>query len=205
MTAQDLYTLGINKMKTFNVNTLLPALRMANEGAVNDVLNTNGCANYQWAVGVMEELKPKQIIELGGAMGVWDLCVLHSLPEECKLYSVTLEEHGLEYSYVVDKYKNFFPSVGDDLTLSTWPLELDFTNTDFWYFDSEHTEKQLRAELDLYSPFFKQGAIVLFDDIYINEGMTNVWNDIKSGKYGISDCFDATDPLHYTGYGLTIV
>ena len=204
MNAQSIYELGLKRMEKFVPHTLAAALRAANEGAWNDVLNTNGCANYQWIVGVMDELKPKQVIELGGAMGVWDVCVLQALPSDSKLYSITLEEHGLEFSYVVDKYLNFVPTVGNDLDLSVWPKDLDLSKTDFWYFDSLHTEEQLRKELDLYSPFFQKGAVVLFDDID-SFGLQPVWDDLCNGKYGISDCFDATDPLHFTGYGVCVV
>ena len=204
MNAQSIYELGLKRMEKFVPHTLAAALRAANEGAWNDVLNTNGCANYQWIVGVMDELKPKQVVELGGAMGVWDVCVLQTLPETSKLYSITLAEHGLEFSYVVDKYPNFVPTVGDDLDLSIWPKDLDLSKTDFWYFDSLHTEEQLRKELDLYSPFFQKGAVVLFDDIH-SFGLQPVWDDLCNGKYGISDCFDATDPLHFTGYGVCVV
>lgn len=204
MTAKDVYDLGMKKLATFNVNQLLPALRMANEGAVNDVLNTNGCANYQWIVGVVDELKPKLVVELGGAMGVWDLCVLHALPQTSALYSITFAEHGLEFSYIADKYLNFFPVIGDDLDMNSWPATLALGEADIWYIDSLHEEKQLRAELDLYSPFFKKGAIVLLDDIHLNEGMERVWGDITSGKNGKWDCFDASDPLHWSGYGICI-
>lgn len=204
MTAKEVYDLGMKKLQAFNVGALLPALRMANDGARQDVLNTNGCANYQWIIGVIEELKPKLVVELGGAMGVWDLCVLHTLPQGSALYSITLAEHGLEFSYIADNYLNFFPIIGDDLDISVWPSTLALGDTDLWYFDSLHTEDQLRKELDLYSPFFKKGTIILFDDIHLNEGMDKVWRDIQDGKYGKMDCFDGSDPLHWSGYGICI-
>lgn len=198
MTAKELYDLGLEKMKTFSLQGLLPALRAANEGAVEDVKNIEGCAYYQWSSALLGEIKPRQIVELGGAMGVWDVCVLHTLPKESKLYSVTLAEEGKEFSYVVDKYPNFIPCVGDDLDLTVWPKELDLSKTDVWFIDTFHTEDQLRKEWALYSPFMKKGSIVLFDDIHINIGMETVWNELKE-KY---DSIDCTYPLHWTGYGL---
>lgn len=202
MNAEALTKTALSKMSEFDVRSVLPALRAANSGAVEDVLNINGCANYQWWPGFIELVRPKQIVELGGAMGVGDIMMLHSRYQDFQLWSITLPEGGLEFSYVVDKYPNFHPVVGNDLNLREWPEELDLSKTDIWYFDSEHTEKQLRAELDLYSPFFKKDCIVVFDDIHLNEGMQRVWDDVVSGKWNITDHYDATDPLHWSGYGV---
>ena len=109
MTAKDVYDIGMEELKKFSVEGLLPGLRAANSGAIEDVKNTNGCLYYQWSCALMSGLKPKQVVELGGAMGVWDICVLHSLSPHAKLFSVTLKEGGLEFSYVIDKYPNFIP------------------------------------------------------------------------------------------------
>ena len=57
---KELHEQALEKLKTVNVMPYLAALRAANEGAKDDVLNTNGCANYQWIPGFVELLKPKQ-------------------------------------------------------------------------------------------------------------------------------------------------
>lgn len=202
MTAKDVFDIGMKRLETFKVEGLLPALQYANDGAVEDVKNIIGCAYYQWATSMVDVLKPKQVVELGGAMGVWSLCVLHTLPTDCHLYSITLEEHGLEFAYIKEKYSNFTPIVGDDLDMSHWK-GIDLHKTDLWFFDALHTEKHLRAELDLYSPYFKEGTIVLFDDVRMDE-LWPVWKDIKKGKYGLTDYYEATSPLHWTGYGIAI-
>lgn len=103
MNAESVYLKGIELQKSFSLQGLLPALRAANEGAIADVKNTEGCLYYQWSSALMEWLKPKQVVELGGAMGVWDVCVLHNLPKESKLYSVTLQEpNGIMYNSIHD-------------------------------------------------------------------------------------------------------
>jgi len=201
MNAREIYNLGLDKLKTFDLKSLLPALRFANQGAIGDVMNTNGCANYQWSSCIAKELKPKQTIELGGAMGVWSICMLHNLPSDCKLFSITLPENGLEFSYIKDNYPNLVKVLGNDLTQGVWPKDLDLSKTDLWFFDSEHSEMQLNAELKIYESFFKKGTILLFDDIHINPGMELVWEGLKK-KY---DSWDCTDPLHYSGFGLCII
>lgn len=182
------------RLKTFNVEAVMPALRFANDGAIEDVRNINGCANYQWSSCLMDVIKPAQVVELGGAMGVWSICVLHTLPHDSHLYSITLAEHGLEFSYVKDKYENFTGIVGDDLDMNNWK-GVDLSKTDVWYFDSLHTNEQLTKELALYSPFFKKGAILLFDDIRMTE-LWPVWESLKYEKR------ELTDPLHFTGWGI---
>jgi predicted O-methyltransferase YrrM len=206
------------RFKTFDVTSILPEFDLANEGAVRDVLNREACGYYQWIPGFIDLLKPKQIVELGGAMGVWDICVMAGTTyKDFKLYTITLEEGGLEFCFINDeqrtRWSNLQVVIGDDLNLSSWPPSLYHSldieknglgKTDLWFLDSEHTESQLRAELELYKPYFKPGAILLFDDIHLKRDgqvMDNVWNDMEKlvpvkGKY------DLTNPLHWSGYGL---
>lgn len=203
MEAKELVEKAMKRWESLDMRPLLPALRFLNDGALDDVMNVNGCRYYQWSTALVDEIKPKQVVELGGAMGVWSLCVLHTLPQDSKLYSVTLAEHGLEFSYVQDSYKNFVPVVGDDLDLSVWPVGLDLTQTDLWFFDSLHTPEQLTKEFELYSPFFKSGAVILIDDIR-SFGLWPVWQRLVNGDFGKMSCYEATNPLHYTGYGVCV-
>lgn len=194
-TLQQLVDKTFERMSTFRIEGVIPALRAVNEGAMEDVLNTNGCAYYQFSTCLVEVMRPQQVVELGGAMGVWDLMVLHSLTPEAQLHSITLEEHGLEYCYVVDKYPNFHPVIGNDLDLNNWN-NVELGKTDLWFMDTFHQKEQLEKELELYKPYFKKGAIIMFDDIHINEGMEKVWDELPYEK------LDMTDPLHYSGFGI---
>ena len=200
MEIQEIVDKTNEKFKTFKPIGIIPAFRKANEGAVEDFLNTNGNAYYQWDMCLADVIKPKQIVELGGAMGMWDIAMLYVLPEDAKLYSITLAEYGLEFSYIADTYKNFFPIVDNDLELSNWSIypDLDLKDTDLWFFDSLHTHDQLEAELKLYTPFFKKGAILLFDDIHMDE-LNGIWEALPYEKVDISD------PCHYSGYGIAKV
>ena len=179
----------------------MPALRFANEGAIEDVLNINGVAYYQWLPAAIDVLKPKQVVELGGAMGVSTIMMLQAKHQDFRLYSITLPEHGLEYSYIKDNYSNLTMVVGDDLDLKNWPEDLDLAKTDLWLFDTIHTKIQLESELKLYEPFFKEGAVLLFDDIHISPEMDEVWETLKA-RY---DNWDCSDPLHYSGFGICCV
>ena len=200
MTAKEWYDKGMKRLDAFEADGLLPSLRYCNEGAIVDVLNTNGCAYYQWSTCLVDIMKPRQVIELGGAMGVWALCVLHYLPDDSKLYSITLEEGGLEFSYIKDDYPNLKMIIGNDLNLQNW-AGVSMKETDLWFFDAEHTKEHLTKELNLYAKLIRPGAVALFDDIGMPE-LASVWEDLENGRWGEFDCYDATDPLHYSGYGV---
>ena len=205
MTLQEIVDESVKKMEGFDVRGCLPALRYCNEGALNDVLNVNGCRYYQWLPHLIETIKPKQIVELGGAMGVSAIMMLQSKYQDFKLYSVTLPENGLEFSFIKDSYPNFYPIVGDDLDFhNMWYTGKnvigvnDFYNTDLWFFDSLHTYDQLSQELKLYGKSFKKGTILLFDDIRMNE-IWPIWKDLPYEK------IEMTNPMHYSGYGIARV
>jgi predicted O-methyltransferase YrrM len=196
VTAKQLFEEANKLWEKFDINPILPALRGLNEGALEDVLNINGNRYYQWSVALMEILKPKIVVELGAAMGVWDLMILNGKYQDFELHAVTLPEAGLEFAYIVDKYPNFYPVVGDDLTV--WDKSLNFSRTDLWFFDSSHTAEQLQAELDLYTPYFKKGSVLLLDDIRMPE-LWPIWEKLPYDKY------EATNPLHYSGFGIVVV
>lgn len=198
MSVKDLYEKSMKRWESFQVEPLLPALRGCNDGALQDVLNTNGCRYYQLTPCLIDELKPKQVVELGGAMGVWDICALHTLPQNSHLWSITLPENGLEFSFIQDSYSNFHPVLGDDTDLTNWPKDCELGKTDLWFFDSLHTPEHLQKEFDLYSPFFKKGAVILVDDIRSFD-LWKVWEKLPYEKKEI------TNPCHYSGFGIAQV
>ena len=200
MEMQDLINQSLEKLQLFDPESVVEDFADNNplpaEVGLRDVRNKTGSGYYCWLPGLIELLQPKQIVELGGAMGVADIMILRTLSEDDHLYSVTLAENGLEFCYIKKNYPNFIPVVGDDLDLDNWPKDLDWDQVDLIFFDSEHSEDQLTKELDLYFPLLKKGTILLFDDIHLNPGMDNVWRSLKCEKY------DLTSSLHWSGFGL---
>ncbi len=167
------------------------------ERGVRDVLDKDNWGYYQFFAAYIKEKQPLQVVELGGAMGVGCVAMLSELHLDSHLYSITLEELGHEFSFIKKDYTNFTPVIGNDLDLTNWPKELDLNETDMWFFDSLHTREHLTKELELYSPFFKKGTVIFFDDIKLPE-LYPVWLDLKLDKYDVS-------VLHQPdGFGLAI-
>lgn len=199
MKTKELANKVFERMKSFNPNEVMPKLKLANEGAIADYMNTKTCMNYQWMCCLVDVVKPRQIVELGGAMGVGTICLGHYLPKTSHFYSITLEEGGLEFSYIPlgKEPKNWHLIVGNDLDMKNWQ-GVDLSATDIWYFDTEHSFEQLGKELDLFTAYFKKDTILLFDDIRINE-LWSVWRKLPYDKV------ELTKPLHWSGFGLAIV
>ena len=119
-------------------------------------------------------------------MGVSALCMLSTLPKESKLFSTTLKEHGLEFSFIRESYPQLIKIVGNDLDMSIWPSDMDWKATDVLFIDSEHSYQQLKNELSLYIPLIGKDTVVLLDDIHLNEEMFRAWLEIEYPKLDIS-------------------
>lgn len=197
MSLNEIYAKTLERWNKYDPSVAKNEIDQMYERGKRDVLDKQDWGYYQFLPCLIQETKPKQIVELGGAMGVAALMMLSSLPLKSKLYSITLEEGGLEFSYIKKEYPNFVPIVGNDLDMTVWPQNLDLKKTDIWFFDSLHTTEQLTKELELYSPYFKKGAILLFDDIKMDE-IWPVWLDLPYEKLDASI-------LHFTGFGIAQV
>lgn len=199
MRAKDLFYELKPLWEIYDLKQAKPYFGGISQGSLSDIKNKKEVGYYQWLPVLIKHLKPTQVMELGGAMGASALMMLSSLPKESKLYSITLPEGGLEFSFVKETYPNFVPVVGNDLNLKNWPKSLNLAKTSLWFFDTEHNYHQLKSELELYRKFFKKGAVVLVDDIHLNEGMFRAWIEFPGDK------FDATPWLHWSGFGLIII
>ena len=72
--------------------------------------------------------------------------------------------------------------------------DIDLGKTDLFFVDTIHLAHQLEEEIKLYSPYWKKGAIVVFDDIRLND-MFPVWESLNYDKV------ENTNPNHYSGFG----
>ena len=163
-------------------------------GQQAEVNDTSGKQNryYKWLYCLVKRLKPSQVVELGAAAGISTIAMALALPPDSKIISVDINPEA--WRWMKADY-NITKVLGDDLDLSIYPKDVDLAKTDLWFIDSLHEGDHLRKELELYKPFFKPGAVVVLDDIRINDGMLQVWNELPYDK-----C-ENTNPNHYPGFG----
>lgn len=197
MILTELHESVMKKLESFDVETIKPLLSDVAEGSLRDVLDKQNSLYYQYLTCLMSQIRPGQVVELGGAMGTSALCMLAALPSDSKLYSITLEEHGLEFSFIKKDYPQLVKAIGDDLDLNSWPKDLDLSKTDVLFVDALHTKEQLEKELALYLPLIGKGKLVILDDIKLDGEMWEAWLNIKNPKLDVT-------VLHHSGFGLLI-
>ena len=204
MKIEDILKEAEKKSEDFDPNTIIQMTAVNDnlgvEHGYGDVFRKEEVGNYAWFPGFIDLLRPSQIVELGSAMGVAINCMLASPYKDFDLYGVTLAEDGKEFCFVK---KNTYPRLhmitGDYMDLSIWTKDVDLSKTDLFYIDGLHEGHHVREQLLLYKPYMKKGAIVAFDDIFMNPGMTEMWHDVENI---LAIDFKTTLPLHWTGWGL---
>lgn len=180
----------------FEMTEALPYLRGVDPSSLADI--TGGWSDYyKYLAKMMKALKPNQVCELGSAAGTADLMMLSTLPKDSMLYALTIPEPEGEFRFIKEEYPNLTMIRGNSLHLNDWN-DVDISNTDIWFFDTDHQYALIHAELELYDLYFKKGALVLLDDIHLNPGMERAWNEIKYPKLELNDLHTYKN----TGYGM---
>ena len=208
VTANELDKKVMEVVHKYDVSPALKHMGLVSEGQLREVQDTNDKSNlyYQWLACLIRLLKPQQVVELGAAAGISTIMMATELPKDSKLYSVD-NDPEIAWKWMDREYPQVVKILGDTRDDKIWPVDCfepfsiaeGLTNTDIWFFDSLHTQEQLEAELALYSPNFKKGAVLVFDDIHINPGMGKVWNELPYNKQDIST------PCHWSGFGVAVV
>lgn len=207
LSANDLDKKVMDYVHKYEVTPVLQHMKLVGAGQIAEVKDESdrGCNRYyQWLACLMRVIKPKQVVELGAAAGISTIMMATELPKDSLLFSVDIDP-DLAWKWMDRDYPQVVKILGDDLDMGIWTKDLyppvrgvNLEETDVWFFDSLHTEEQLRAELKLYTPFFKKGAILVFDDIKV-PGLDKVWEELPYDKQ------DITIPCHYSGFGVAIV
>lgn len=195
----DSKTLNEEVMKLVKDYTLDKVdLSLVGSGQVEEVKNTSGRPNlyYKWLACLIKLTNPHQIVELGAAAGISTLMMASEMDKSSIFYSVDIDP-TLAWKWMNIDYPQVKKILGDTLDMGIWK-NIELSKTDVWFFDSLHTFKQLSSELKLYSPYFKKGAILVFDDIQMSE-LRPIWESLPYDK------FETSDFNHYSGFGHAIV
>ncbi len=151
---------------------------------------------YRYLVGMVRALEPTQVVELGGANGLGAHYMLSNMPDDSNLYTVDIVNALSELRAQPPQRNNAHILIGDTRDMTIWDeCGVDLSKTDLWFFDSDHTYEQLTAEWTLYSRHFREGTVVMLDDVLLNEGMWQAWQEIPQAKL-------LAPEIHFSGWGL---
>ena len=198
VTPQEVDKRARKELKRLDMRKIRHYLRDVNEGSMADINNIGQSLYYRYLAALVKATKPKQVVEMGSAGGASALMLLSTLPRAAMLYALTFKETEGEFRFIIKDYPNLTMIRGDSRELASWPKKCFLKKTDIWFIDTLHTQQQLTFELNLYQPFFKQGAIILIDDIRLSDEMVRVWDKINYSKLSLPD-------LHWSGFGMVVV
>ncbi len=154
----------------------------------------DGISGYYWYLNALVAVtKPKKVLELGRCLGTSTLFMLGALEPESVLISVDIEERASDLSHRADDPR-LKVVVGNDLELSVF-ADIDLSGIDFLFIDTDHTFDQATKEWELYRPLLAPNALVVFDDITMND-MGRFWSALECAK------LETETTYHYTGFGL---
>lgn len=155
---------------------------------------------YNFLLLLAKELQPKMTVELGTGEGT-SACFLARGASPHRVITVESDAELVadrimlfKSSYDLD---NLTPVIGDSCgpevleQIAEQPIDL-------LYVDSDHCYDQAKKEYDLYRPRMSPGAVIVWDDIHINDGMKRFWGELTEPKEELSY-------LHSAGFGAAIV
>ena len=193
---EELHKKVLTRIPEVTDELLRPYLKDVEQGGLDDIRDD---LYYKYLTALAMEIKPWQIVELGAAAGGSALMFLAGMPKDSKLYSCTLPEPEGEWRWIKEEYPNLVKVRGNDLDRLVWQgTNCYLPETDVWFIDTSHTYSQVKTELEHYGKFFKEGCLVLMDDIKLNDGMYKAWLEIEYQKLDVSE-------LHHSGFGLLVV
>ena len=171
-----------------------------------DVTNKEhlACLSYTKGVGgyyipflkyLVEQLKLKNIVELGNQTGMSTVALYSAIKEnkESHLYTVDIEKDQRFCPDIMfsDPQVDFiFGDVCSQTTLSKLPRNIDLLFT-----DTLHYDYQLRDEWDIYQHILSDTALVAIDDIRSNDKGI-LFDTLPYAKW------DLTELCHESGWGL---
>lgn len=154
------------------------------------------CRYYHYLLKLVKRLKPKKVLELGTSQGRSSLFMMLGLPEDGSLITIDIgsflrsdlaafaNDSRLKIVFGNDLYHSVFSKIENNIELL--------------FIDSEHSFEQIFKEWDIYRPKLVDGAIVVMDDIHLNQGMERFWDSLPYEK------IDTGGYLHFSGFGLFV-
>lgn len=162
---------------------------------------------------IYEELKPKCAMEIGTANGGTLFCHCRLAAADATIISVDLPggKFGGGYpDWKTPVYSEFAlpgqnlhlvrASSHDAATVEKVRTILNGKQLDYLFIDGDHTYAGVKKDFELYSPFVRQGGVVVFHDVVPHQGSSckvdEFWNEIKQ-QHRHQEFIDRPDQQHY--------
>lgn len=155
------------------------------------------CSTEEWCAKlifrIIQETKPKTLIELGTSLGIGTL-YLGCSNRNARLYTVEgCPQIAAIAQEAIDLFKLKNVSLKVGAFANELPKILDAEKSiDFVYIDGDHTKASTLNYFSKILPKLNSNSVVIFDDIYWSRGMMEAWQTIiKMEEVRISfDLFD---------------
>lgn len=159
--------------------------------------NKNGVAGYYpWLKLLAANSDAKLIVELGNRYGVSTVALFAGMKENQTLISIDIVKDQRYVTNEMIKDERIKLVWGDCLNLKTYldhnidiPIDIDILWT-----DTIHYYDQVKAEYDVYEPLLADEALIIIDDIRVND-KGRFYNEITHSKQ------DLTELCHSSGFG----
>jgi hypothetical protein len=169
----------------------------------NYITNSDGNHGYFWYLHKITNYVSGSVVELGNRRGCSTLAIYDALKKRQKFYSLDIFK---DCRYVV-------PEVYED---SRVQIMNDFNSTDIdrikktfkpksigmLFCDTIHLYEQIKEEYDVWSPYLKDDAIIVVDDIRDDFSSSDLRTKWKFHEEWSGIKFDVTDTAHLSGFGI---
>lgn len=154
---------------------------------------------YWWLALAVRFFQPESILELGTAVGASSIMMWSELPRDSSLISADIMTNARFVPDVIreDTRAKYMTADANDWHLYQHFRDVEKKSFDFLFLDTDHVAKDLRNQLDLVSKVLRPGALVVLDDIHMND-MADAWDEIPGPK------LDITQDCHPSGFGVFV-
>lgn len=169
----------------------------------NYITNSNGDHGYFWYLHKITSHVNGTIVELGNRRGCSTLAIYDALKKNQKFYSLDIiNDCRYVTSDVYDDSRvsiiNDFNSVDGDRIKSIFKLK----SIGMLFCDTIHTYEQVSTEYNVWSPYLKDDAIIIVDDIRDNFSASDARTKWKFHDEWRGIKYDVTDTAHQSGFGI---
>lgn len=179
-------SLNLEKIDLFKWDTNLSIFSLFNEEWRSYIEMPNNY--YKLLSFIVDQLKPKIIVELGAYTGASTVALLSSMEKDSHIYSIDKID---DWRFVDKSDPRLSLLVGNSIEL----VDLVPNNIDIIFIDTDHTKDQITKEWEVYRHKISPNGVVILDDIHLNDGMTEFWNSLPYNKIDLSE-------YHNTGFGI---